>query len=342
MKPLRFALFGTGFWSRFQLAAWRELPGVECVALYNRTRHRAERLAADLGITAGAVYDDAEELLAHEAVDFIDIVTDSGTHREFVEMAARQGKAVICQKPMAQNLTDAEAMTAACAAAGVPFYIHENWRWQAPLRELGNFLKTGALGPPFRGRLDFVTSFPVFQNQPFLAQEERFILTDIGSHVLDTARFLFGEASRLFCLARRVNPSIKGEDVATVMMLMDDDVSVVCNLSYASRTEHESFPETFAFIECERGSVELKRGGELRITSASGVSSRVVRSPHYAWADPAYEVVHASIVECHRDLLRGLRGEDTPETSAESNLRTMRLIHAAYESTDSGQTIHFP
>ena len=95
MKPLRFALFGTGFWSRFQLAAWRELPGVECVALYNRTPHRAERLAADFGIPSAAVYDDAEELLARENVDFIDIVTDSGTHREFVELAARHRKAVI-------------------------------------------------------------------------------------------------------------------------------------------------------------------------------------------------------------------------------------------------------
>ena len=38
MNPLRFAIFGTGFWSRFQLGAWRELEGVECVALYNRTR----------------------------------------------------------------------------------------------------------------------------------------------------------------------------------------------------------------------------------------------------------------------------------------------------------------
>ena len=43
---LRFAIFGTGFWSRFQLAAWQELEGVECVAFYNRTRSTAEALNA--------------------------------------------------------------------------------------------------------------------------------------------------------------------------------------------------------------------------------------------------------------------------------------------------------
>ncbi len=46
MNKLRFALLGAGFWARYQLAAWRELPGVECVAIYNRTRSKAEELAA--------------------------------------------------------------------------------------------------------------------------------------------------------------------------------------------------------------------------------------------------------------------------------------------------------
>ena len=74
MSTLRFAIFGTGFWSRFQLAAWRELEGIECVALYNRTRSKAEALAAHFGIPA--VYDNPEELLDKEKLDFIDIITD--------------------------------------------------------------------------------------------------------------------------------------------------------------------------------------------------------------------------------------------------------------------------
>jgi predicted dehydrogenase len=125
-------------------------------------------------------------------------------------------------------------------------------------------------------------------------------------------------------------------------MRMGDGVDVTCNLSYASRTEQERFPETFAFIEGERGSVELKRGGELRLTTADGTASRMIEPPVYAWADPAYAVVHASIVDCHRDLMRGLRGEATPETTAEDNLRTVRLVHAAYESAATGRAIDLP
>jgi predicted dehydrogenase len=60
MKELRFAIIGTGFWARYQLAAWRELSGARCVALCNRTRARAEALAREFDVAA--VYEDAEEM----------------------------------------------------------------------------------------------------------------------------------------------------------------------------------------------------------------------------------------------------------------------------------------
>ena len=166
---LRFAILGTGFWARYQLAAWRELPAVECVALYNRTRSKAEALAGEFGVPA--IYDDAAKLLEKERLDFVDIITDPGTHRQFVEMAAMHQVPVICQKPMAESLGDARAMIATCETAGVPLLIHENWRWQTPMRALKAVLESGVIGVPFRARIDFMTSFPVFVNQQLSAQE---------------------------------------------------------------------------------------------------------------------------------------------------------------------------
>ena len=86
MSELRFAAFGAGFWARFQLAGWREIGGTRCVAIYNRTRAKAEALAREFGIPA--VYDDAEELLRNEKLDFVDIITDVDTHARFVQLAA--------------------------------------------------------------------------------------------------------------------------------------------------------------------------------------------------------------------------------------------------------------
>jgi len=337
MSTLRFAIFGTGFWSRYQLAGWMELEGVQCVAVYNRTRAKAEALAQQFGVPV--VYDDPEALLKNEQVDFVDIITDVTTHAQFVELAAKYRKPVICQKPMAPDLATARQMVRTCREAGVPFFIHENWRWQTPIREAKEALDSGAIGKPFRARVSFSNSFPVFDNQPFLRELEQFILTDIGSHILDTARFLFGEAHSLYCQIQRVNPTIRGEDVATVMMRMGEDVTVFCEMSYASRTEHERFPQTFLFVEGERGSIELATDYWLRVTTEQGTLSRRVPPPRYGWADPAYDVVHASIVPCNANLLNALRTGTLPETHAEDNLKTMELVFASYASAQTNAVI---
>ncbi|MDO8589590.1 MAG: Gfo/Idh/MocA family oxidoreductase [Armatimonadota bacterium] len=337
MRKLRFAALGCGFWARFQLAAWREVGGVELVALYNRTRGKAESLAAEFG--ASAVYDVAEALLAAEKLDFVDIITDVNTHSHFVELAARHGVPAICQKPMAPDLVTAERMVKVCRDAGVPFMVHENWRWQHPIRQLKKALLESGAGKPFRAHILYANSFPVFENQPGLRNLEQFILTDMGSHILDTARFLFGDARRLYCQANRVNPGIRGEDVATVMMEMGDDVTVTCALSYAGRVEHDRFPETYVFVECEDGSVELGPDYWIKITDRNGTRAERHPPPHYHWADPSYDLVHSSIVPCNADLLHSLRTGEPAETSGEDNLKTMRLVFGAYESAATGKAI---
>ena len=168
MPDLRFAILGTGFWARYQLAAWRELPGARCVALYNRTVAKAQALGREFGIPA--VYGDPEELVRREKPDFLDIITDVGTHRHLVELAAAHHTPVICQKPMAPTLEDARAMVSICRAAGVPLFVHENWRWQTPLRALKQVLNEGRIGRVFRARITYSNSFPVFDNQPFLKE----------------------------------------------------------------------------------------------------------------------------------------------------------------------------
>lgn len=340
MQRLRFAIFGTGFWARFQLAAWRELEGAECVALYNRTRSKAEALAHEFGVAR--VYDDPQALLDREQLDFIDIVTDVDTHSRFVQLAAQRGLPAICQKPMAPSLAEAERMVAACQAAGTPLFIHENWRWQAPIRQLKHILSQGQIGQPFRARIDMISGFPVFDNQPFLRELEQFIITDMGSHILDVARFLLGEASSLYCRTQRVHKDIRGEDVATIMLRMGDTTDVLCQMAYSgSYLERERFPETLIFVEGQHGSLELAPDYWVRVTTAAGTHARRYPPPRYAWADPTYDLVHASIVPCNANLLGALRGQAPAESTGEDNLKTVRLVFGAYESARTAQVVRF-
>ncbi len=338
MSNLRFAVLGAGFWSRYQLAAWQEVGGVECVAVCDAVRAKAEARAREFSVPR--VYESAAELLRQERLDFVDIISSPDTHRELVQLAAQHQIPVICQKPMAPSLADAERMVEVCRDAGVPFLVHENWRWQTPLRRLKQVLDEGQIGTPFRARLDMISGFPVFINQPFLRELEQFILTDLGTHILDVARFLCGEAQSLYCQTQRIHKDIKGEDVATVMMRMGGQTTMLVEMAYAENAlERERFPETFAFVEGDKGSVELAPDFWIRVTTQAGTWAKRCPPPRYAWADPAYDVVQASMVPCLANLLQALRGEGPAETTAEDNLKTLRLVFAAYESARAGQVV---
>jgi D-apiose dehydrogenase len=337
MKNVRVAVVGCGFWSRFQVPAWQELSDVDCVAVCDVDQVKAEQTANAFDIKKS--YTDAAEMLREQRPDVLDVITSPVTHRQMVELAAATKTPVICQKPMANTFSEAKAMVRTCAEAQIPFFVHENWRWQHPIRELKTTLDSGKIGTPFRARLDFNTSFPVFTNQPFLRELKQFILADVGTHVLDVVRFLFGEVKQLACQIRTINPGIAGEDVATVFLEMLDGMIVTCNLSCASRTEIERFPETFIFVEATRGSAELAPDFSVRLTDTEGTFARRCRPPSYPWADPDYALVHASIVECHRNLRNGLLGSAAAETTGVDNLRTLELVFGAYESAQSGTLV---
>lgn len=338
-QKLKFAVVGCGFWSHFQIPAWQELEGVELVAVYNRTRRKAELVASRFGVPR--VYDKAEELFAQEKLDFVDIITDVDTHAPFVKLAAEHRVPVICQKPMAPDLQTAREMVKACKEARIPYFIHENFRWQTPVRMLKQVLDSKVIGKPFKAKITFCSSFPVFKNQPFLAQLNEFILTDVGSHILDVTRFLFGEAKNLYCKTQSVTKGINGEDVANVLMEMQSGMHCYAEMSYASILENERFPQTFVLVEGEKGSVYLGPDFEIRITTGQATEVVYGSPPFYSWADPEYAVVHASIVDCNRNILQALQQTGRAETTGEDNFKTVELVFASYESARSGKSVSF-
>ena len=340
MKELKFAVFGCGFWSQFQIGAWSEIPGVRLCALYNRTVSKAEVLSKRFGNPR--VYGDAEELLANEDLDFVDIITDVDTHCQFVLMAARAGvKHIICQKPMAPDFRTAQRMVEECERYGAQLYVHDNYRWQAPVRRFKEILDSGVIGRPFNAKIYFQSSYPVFDNQPFLRELDRFILTDMGSHVFDIGRFLFGEAESLWCQMKRVTPGICGEDFVAVMLRMTSGLPLYVEMSYASIVPHDTFSTVNIEVEGDRGTLSLGPGTEFRIctTTREGSVCESVEFPSYSWADPDYIVNHESGIHINRDILRGICGEKVAENTGRDNLETVRLVWASYASAEMNRMI---
>ena len=201
MAELQFAIIGTGFWAQFQIGAWKELTGARLVAVCDRDRARAEALARRFGIPR--VYDDAEQLIDSEKLDFVDVAVGPEAHAALVLLAARHRVPVICQKPMALDFPSCQQMVDACREAGIPFLIHENYRWQEPMRRIRRVLDSGRIGRPCRAHIQFSHGdIRLFDNQPYLFTQPHFAMYDMGPHLLDLLRFFFGEPGE--CLLPRI------------------------------------------------------------------------------------------------------------------------------------------
>ncbi len=134
MTDLRGGVIGCGFFARNHMNGWHEVEGARIVAVCDANIERANTFVRLFGVDKA--YSEPERMLREEKLDFVDIITQPTSHRALVELAAAHETPVICQKPLAPTLEDAQAMTAACRAAGIPFMVHENFRWQHPMRVL--------------------------------------------------------------------------------------------------------------------------------------------------------------------------------------------------------------
>lgn len=323
-------LVGCGFFAQNHLHAWNDLEGVDIVAVCDVDGARAEATARRYGIPR--YYVDTDKMLARERPAFIDIVTTVPTHRQLVEVAAGRGVPAVCQKPFAESLADASAMVNACAGAGIPLMVHENFRWQRPILEASKTLASGKIGTPFFGRVSFRHDFDVYRNQPYLAEVERFAILDVGIHLLDVARFLFGEVTRLSCTTQSVNPTVRGEDVATILLEHAGGTTTIVDCSFFSHVRPNPFPDTLLEIDATEGSVRLSQGGKLLTVADDKASERNVYPPIASWMTPPWHTIQDSVRNIQSHWLDCLKRGSDPDTSGADNLKTLRLGFAAYDA----------
>jgi D-apiose dehydrogenase len=337
MSELRGGLIGCGFFSINHLHGWRNVKGASIVAICDRDPARLAVVGDQFEIARR--YRSAEEMMGEEKLDFVDIATTVSSHRVLVEMAAARQIAVICQKPFAQSISDASAMVAACDSAGVQLMVHENFRWQSAIQTVGALLANGEIGLPFWGRVSFRSAYDVFSGQPYLATGERFIIEDLGIHILDIARFLFGDVGSLTARTRRVNPAIRGEDVATMLLDHTNGVTSVVDCSYATRLTEEPFPETLIEVDGSEGSLRLNQGYKLVVVDKNGVRRQDAAPPLLPWASRPWHNIQESVQAIQSHWIECLRTAGEPATSGRDNIKTLGLVEAAYKSARTGETV---
>jgi predicted dehydrogenase len=194
-------------------AGWQQ-TSAKLVGVFAADRAGAERLAKDYG---PVVYDDLDALLSQ--VDVLDICAPTPVHREYVERAAAAKKHIYCEKPIARNHADGEAVIAACERAGVRLFVGMTTRFFPEYRTVRNQIAAGAIGAPKVIRLTRVAYKPQTPTSWFLdyAQSGGPLL-DLMIHDYDFAAWIGGPVERVY--ARNVtnrDPNAVG-DYAQVLL----------------------------------------------------------------------------------------------------------------------------
>ena len=336
MSPAAESIVGWGFvgastWAgRYLSPAVAAVPGSRGVGVFSSSRERGEEFAASNGLEK--TYASLEELLADPAVEAVYVSSTNDRHAEQTIAAARAGKHVLCEKPLALELADAEAMVAAAAEAGVVLGTNHHLRASATIGAMRRALGEGAIGEVVAARvfharwlLDELQTWRISADDPGAG-----VVLDITPHDVDTIRFLLGDevAEVTALLANQGLAEGAVEDSAMGVLRMRGGQLVSFHDAFTvpqAETGLELHGTTGSLIGREVllpdpvGEVLLRRGDE-------------VEEIEVGERRPIYEGVVESFAAA-------VRGDGAPLASGEDGVRSLEVALATLRSGREKRTI---
>lgn len=311
------------------IGAIRAQPGCDVVAVHSASAERARAYAQRHAI-AGA-HASIDELLHNPAVQAVYISTTNELHKPQLLAAARAGKHVLCEKPLALNLADAREMHAACAAAGVLLATNHHLRNAATLRKMRELIAQGAIGRPLFARVFHAVYLPGHLQGWRLDRPDAGggVVLDISVHDADTLRFVLGaEPVEVVGMTQSTAMASNGlEDGVMAVIRFDNGVLAQIHDAFTVRHAGTGFE-----VHGEAGSIigrdvmTQQPVGEVVLRTASGE----VQLP----------VVHENLyVRGVAAFCAALRGQGQPAASGEDGLRSLALACALLQACQSGQRV---
>ena len=206
-KKLGVALVGLGGYSSGQLGpALKLTQHCQLVGVVTGSAEKGRKWAGDYGFPASSVYhyDTMARLADNPAIDIVYVVTPNGLHAEHAIAAAKAGKHVICEKPMANTVADCDAILAACRSAGVRLAMGYRLHYDPFHAELRRLVRTQEFGPFMKmdGGFGFMMGRSQWRAQKKLAGGGP--LMDLGVYVLQEALMASGEVPPVAITAREL------------------------------------------------------------------------------------------------------------------------------------------
>jgi len=241
-RPIRAALLGAGYIADWHAGAIKATPGVELVAVCDRSAAAADALAQAYGLTA---YTDLDTMLAAGVADAIHIVTPPQTHRALAETCLRGGAHVLVEKPVALSGSETAEITAIAQETGRTFAAGHNFMGTPGYQRLKTRLEAGDIGRVAAAEINWHFPLAPMRSGPFglwLLAETKNLLLELGPHLFAFAVDLFGEIDvHHVALSKPVAiPGDTARPQGIRILASAGDVSITINLSLVETMDDRS------------------------------------------------------------------------------------------------------
>ena len=366
-RKLNVAMIGYDFMGRTHSNAWRQVARFMSDVPYEpvlkvlvgRTESKVKEARERLGFEEAATR--WEDVVARKDIDIIDIVTPGDSHAAIAIGAAEAGKAILCEKPLANTLEEAQRMSAAVERAGVINMVCHNYRRCPAVTLAKNIIDDGKLGSIHHYRGVYLQDWIVDPSFPRVWRLEKAragsgSLGDILSHTMDLSRYLVGEPVEVSGLLKtfiKERPLPDGSGVGKVDV--DDSAQALVRFESGAVGYYEG--SRFApgrknynrfEINGSKGSIvwDLERMNELDLYIESGplsgfstISVTDAKHPYIsAWWPPGHIIGYEhSFTHTVYDFLKAIETGESPKPDFEDGLRNQRVLDAIEKSAGNGQ-----
>ena len=339
-KDFRIALVGCGRIAANHFDAIKKIDGLNLVAVSDVVEERA-RVAGDANRVPW--FRSYTEMLKKVECDVVAIATPSGLHPEQGVIAARAGKHVVTEKPMAISLTGADELVHACDSAGVRLFVVKQNRLNAPVQMLKRAIDKGRFGKIYLANTTVRWSRPqeYYDQAPWRGTWEfdGGAFMNQASHYVDLIQWLIGPVESVIAKTATLARKIETEDSGVAVLKFRSGALgtiEVTMLTYPKNLEGS------LTILGEKGTAKI--GG-----------TAVNKVEHWIFADKDADDDQIELATTnppnvygyghegyYRNVLAVLRGEATPDTDGRAGRKSLELILGIYESAKTGKEVPLP
>jgi predicted dehydrogenase len=323
-EPLRVGCIGMGWWSDVLADAIQRSGKLRIVACFTRSEDKRAAFAKKYACMPVSSY---EAMLADRSIVAIINTTPNNVHKETTLAAAAAGKHVFLDKPIANTIADARALTLACRDAGVILALGYQRRKESHFRWIRRRIDAGDFGKLVNAEAnisrDRLGQFDLSSWRYTAAGMPGGVMLQIGIHYTDVLEYLMGSIMAVSGrLAQLVLPG-DNPDVASLILEHENGAISTLNASYASASEYYLMniygKQASAYYDLHQGLRWLRRGATR--------------------TDPVACTKNDTIVEELEEFAAAVRGEGQPEMDGEAATRSLAVLRAGIKSAREARRV---